>query len=113
MAAGVTDYGTAYQYLRDSGYNTTDANRYAKYFAESYYPAQKTRERAAKTKLGKTTAAEYDAMGANYQEVAATLADMKKNGTSNSEILSAIKDAYDNGVLNQNDYMKLTNKYRG
>ena len=78
MAAGVTDYGTAYQYLRSAGYGTTDANRYAKYFAESYYPAQKTKERAANTKLGKTTAADYDAMGANYQEVASTLADILK-----------------------------------
>lgn len=38
MSAGVTDYGTAYEYLRNAGMNTTDANRYAKYFAETYYP---------------------------------------------------------------------------
>ena len=37
----MTDYGTAYEQLRQAGYNTTDANRYAKYFAETYYPKKK------------------------------------------------------------------------
>ena len=30
------DYGTAYEALRNSGYNTTDANRYAKYYTETW-----------------------------------------------------------------------------
>jgi hypothetical protein len=33
---GATDYGTAYQLLRNAGYSTTDADRYAKYFAEGW-----------------------------------------------------------------------------
>ena len=33
---GATDYGTAYQMLRNAGYNTTDANRYASYFTEGW-----------------------------------------------------------------------------
>lgn len=35
---GATDYGTAYELLRDAGYGVTDANRYAKHFADVYYP---------------------------------------------------------------------------
>lgn len=38
MESGATDYGTAYQMLRAAGYGTTDANRYATYFADTYYP---------------------------------------------------------------------------
>lgn len=38
MESGATDYGTAYQMLRAAGYGTTDANRYASYFADTYYP---------------------------------------------------------------------------
>lgn len=33
---GAKDYGTAYQMLRNQGYSTTDANRYAKYFSDTY-----------------------------------------------------------------------------
>lgn len=36
---GATDYGTAYQLLRNAGYGTTDSNRYAQYFAESWLKA--------------------------------------------------------------------------
>ena len=33
--SGATDYGTAYNMLRNAGYSTTDANRYAEYFDEN------------------------------------------------------------------------------
>ena len=33
---GATDEGTAYQILRNNGYGTTDANKYASYFGDNY-----------------------------------------------------------------------------
>lgn len=38
LNSGATDYGTAYRNLRDAGYDKTDADRYAKYYEETYYP---------------------------------------------------------------------------
>lgn len=35
-SANAKDYGTAYEELRNAGYNTTDANRYAKYYTETW-----------------------------------------------------------------------------
>ena len=36
---GATDYGTAYELLQRNKFNSTDANRYAKYYAETWLPA--------------------------------------------------------------------------
>lgn len=45
--AGASDYGTAYDMLRSSGYSVTDANRYASYFAETYLPSRTGTQAAA------------------------------------------------------------------
>ena len=45
--AGASDYGTAYDMLRNSGYSVTDANRYASYFAETYLPSRAGTQTAA------------------------------------------------------------------
>lgn len=42
--AGATDYGTAYEMLRRLGYSATDANRYAKYFGDTFYPGMESED---------------------------------------------------------------------
>jgi hypothetical protein len=39
QSAGATDYGTAYALLRGANYSATDADRYAKYFADTWLSA--------------------------------------------------------------------------
>ena len=51
--------------------------------------------------------------GSNYQVVAQQLAGMKRSGRSTSELLEAIRDAYQNGLINTGDYSSLYNQYRG
>ena len=55
----------------------------------------------------------YNAAASNYRSVLAACQNMQSAGSSKSEILAAIKDAWKSGVLNQVDYMTLTNKFRG
>lgn len=59
------------------------------------------------------TVAEYDAAAGNYASVKALADGMKANGSSTSEITAMLKEAWETGVLNTNDYMSLVNKYRG
>jgi hypothetical protein len=54
----------------------------------------------------------YDQMGGNYIGVKEHLDELKKAGKSNAEIRAAIVDAYESGVLNQSDYMRLYGQYR-
>lgn len=56
---------------------------------------------------------EYDAAAGNYASVKAACDAMVAAGRPTSEILQAIKDARNSGVLNTNDYMSLYNRYRG
>lgn len=44
LANGATDEGTAYQILRNAGYSTTDANRYAEYFGENVDSIQESKD---------------------------------------------------------------------
>ena len=44
LANGATDEGTAYQLLRNAGYSTTDANRYAEYFGENVDSIQESKD---------------------------------------------------------------------
>lgn len=61
--AGATDYGTAYAALRAAGYDTTDADRYAKYFEETYFSAvqKQAQEQALWQKNAAQIAANHDA----------------------------------------------------
>ena len=59
------------------------------------------------------TIEEYDAAAGNYASVKAACDAMMAAGEPTSKILQAIKDAWNSGVLNTNDYMSLYNRYRG
>jgi len=45
--------------------------------------------------------------------VVSILKQMEKEGRPTSDILAAIKEAYQTGVLNLTDYSTLYNRYRG
>lgn len=49
----------------------------------------------------------------NYQSIAETAAGMKQSGKSTADILAAIRNAYNNGLLSLGDYSSLYNQYRG
>lgn len=68
----------------------------------------------AYTKPGGTavTYEEQDIIAGNYREVASDLNQMRITGSSKTDVLNAIKDYYNAGALNLNDYMFLYKKYR-
>ena len=82
-------------------------------FNDEYLKLEYGYEPQPQSFLGGVAVEEYDAMGGNYQEVAKYLGEMKTSGASAADILAAIKDAKESGVLNQADYMRLYNQYRG
>lgn len=107
MGAGATDYGTAYDYLRSNGYGTTDANRYAKYFAETYYPKQNRQKSTVKT--GPLTAGEGPVKLSTPTEVSQTLL----NGAIGNTAVSAVLDQLESGKITQEDAQKQIKKLMG
>ena len=74
-AAGATDYGTAYAMLLSNGYNSTNAQRLATYFAENYMPSQSAGTNAS-TGTGTTSRVLYNngnLTSAQVQELQAAL----------------------------------------
>ena len=55
---------------------------------------------------------EYDVAGGFYAMTAALAEQMAATGESNKKIRSMIKEAWNKGALNTNDYTRLYNKYR-
>lgn len=56
---------------------------------------------------------EYEAAAGNYADVVSIIKQMEADGRPKSDILAALREAYQTGVLNQTDYSNLYNKYRG
>lgn len=56
---------------------------------------------------------EYEAAAGNYLGAKTTLDNMKEQGYSTSDMLSALNELYQAGGLNQSDYMTLYNRIRG
>lgn len=77
---GASDAGSAYQLLRNSGYNSTDANKYSSYFEETWYPSNSSRL---------TNVAEADANAAynDFKQEASAISAMLQSGKT-----SAAKD---------------------
>lgn len=68
---------------------------------------------AASGTIGGKTVEEYDKAAGNYASVKDLADNMKVSGAATSDILAMLKEAWETGVLNTNDYMSLVNKYRG
>lgn len=56
---------------------------------------------------------EYDAAAGNYAGVKGAADQMLASGSGTQAVLNMIKEAWNTGALNTNDYMRLYNKYRG
>lgn len=72
----------------------------------------KTPTAAINAKIAGKSSTEYDAAAGNYATTAALAAQMAASGESNKKIRSMIKEAWNKGALNTNDYTRLYNKYR-
>lgn len=77
-----------------------------------YYGQDWEVEEPTVQQIGGVDVGTYDQMGGNYIDVKTHLEGLKKAGKSNAEIRAAIVDAYESGVLNQSDYMRLYGQYR-
>ena len=72
----------------------------------------KTPSAAIKANIAGKSSTEYDAAAGNYATTAALAEQMAASGESNKKIRSMIKEAWNKGALNTNDYTRLYNKYR-
>ena len=72
----------------------------------------KTPTAAINAKIAGKSSTEYDAAAGNYATTAALAEQMSASGESNKKIRSMIKEAWNAGALNTNDYTRLYNKYR-
>lgn len=101
----------AYQAVfgQPSGRQTSYA--YPRYSPSDDTPS-KTPTAAINAKIAGKSSTEYDAAAGNYATTAALAEQMAASGESNKKIRSMIKEAWNKGALNTNDYTRLYNKYR-
>lgn len=103
----------AYEYLLQQGYTAAATEQMWEIYNKQRGAFNPPSYQNGTLMIGNEAANAYDAKAGNYMEVKATLEEMKASGVPKSEILAAIKEARDSGVLNQTDYMSLYNQYRG
>ena len=96
--SGAKDYGTAYQMLRNNGYSTTDANRYAKYFSESYMADTKP---------------VVDESSKGYESVLTDVQALRKAGESSATINNVIVQAQKKGLITSAQAAQLRGSYVG
>lgn len=96
--SGAKDYGTAYQMLRNNGYSTTDANRYAKYFSESYMADTKP---------------VVDESSKGYESVLTDVQALRKAGESSATINNVIVQAQKKGLITSAQASQLRGSYVG
>lgn len=96
--SGAKDYGTAYQMLRNNGYSTTDANRYAKYFSESYMADTKP---------------VVDESSEGYESVLTDVQALRKAGESSATINNVIVQAQKKGLITSAQAAQLRGSYVG
>ena len=84
---------------------------YPRYSPSDDTPSETPSASIKGTIAGKSSS-EYDAAAGNYATTAALAAQMAASGESNKKIRSMIKEAWNKGALNTNDYTRLYNKYR-
>ena len=96
--SGAKDYGTAYQMLRNNGYSTTDANRYAKYFSESYMADTKP---------------VVDESSKGYESVLTDVQALRKAGESSATINNVIVQAKKKGLITSAQAAQLRGSYVG
>ena len=103
----------AYEYLLQQGYTTGGTEQMWELYNKQRGNLNPPSYQAGTLMIGNEAAKAYDSKAGNYMEVKATLEEMKAAGVAKNEILAAIKEAKESGVLNQTDYMSLYNQYRG
>ena len=96
--SGAKDYGTAYQMLRNNGYSTTDANRYAKYFADTYMADTKP---------------VVDESSGGYDGVLSDVQALRKAGESSATINNVIVQAQKKGLITSAQAAQLRGSYVG
>ena len=96
--SGAKDYGTAYQMLRNNGYSTTDANRYAKYFADTYMADTKP---------------VVDESSGGYDVVLSDVQALRKAGESSATINNVIVQAQKKGLITSAQADQLRGSYVG
>lgn len=107
------DEALAYEYLLQQGYTAAATEQLWNIYNKQRGTLHPGSYQDGTLKIRNEPAKAYDAKAGNYMEVKATLEEMKANGAPKSELLAAIKEAHESGVLNQADYMSIYNQYRG
>ena len=101
-----TSYGSSYS----SGANS--ANSGSKSTSTASTQPSKIPSASIKGTIAGKSSAEYDAAAGNYATVASLAKQMAASGESNKKIRSMIKEAWNKGAINTNDYTRLYGKYR-
>lgn len=104
---GATDEASAYALLVDKGYTSTEASKIAGYYQNTVAPKMNQQSSLAASIIQAHDDAET---GGRYNDVVGYIDEMKNEGASAGEIRSALKDAYDAGYINRNQYAQLINR---